>query len=202
VIDVVPGIRSLQVHFDGLGLDQQAMLAALIEAEERLGDLEDFTIPSRIVHLPLSWRDPATLETIQKYMGAVRDDAPWCPDNIEFIRRINGLPDTAAVENLIFEANYLVMGLGDVYLGAPVATPVDPRHRWSPPSTTRRAPGRRPMSWASAAPICASMAWKGRAATSCSAAPSRCGTPTARPTPLSKANPGCCASSTRSGSIR
>ncbi|MBB3357888.1 MULTISPECIES: urea carboxylase [unclassified Novosphingobium] len=145
VIDVVPGIRSLQVHFDGQSLDQQAMLAALVEAEERLGDLEDFTIPSRIVHLPLSWRDPATLETIQKYMGAVRDDAPWCPDNIEFIRRVNGLPDAAAVENLIFEANYLVMGLGDVYLGAPVATPVDPRHRlvttkynpartWTPPN--------------------------------------------------------------------
>jgi urea carboxylase len=78
-------------------------------------------------------------------MGAVRDDAPWCPDNIEFIRRINGLPDTAAVENLIFDANYLVLGLGDVYLGAPVATPVDPRHRlvttkynpartWTPPN--------------------------------------------------------------------
>ncbi|MDP3551208.1 MAG: urea carboxylase [Novosphingobium sp.] len=145
VIDIVPGIRSLQLHFDGEALDQAAALAALIAAEERLGDLEDFAIPSRIVHLPLSWRDPATLETIEKYMGAVRDDAPWCPDNIEFIRRINGLPDVAAVENLIFEASYLVMGLGDVYLGAPVATPVDPRHRlvttkynpartWTPPN--------------------------------------------------------------------
>lgn len=145
VIDIVPGIRSLQLHFDGIHLDQAAALAALIEAEERLGDLEDFAIPSRIVHLPLSWRDPATIETIEKYMSAVRDDAPWCPDNIEFIRRINGLPDVAAVENLIFEANYLVMGLGDVYLGAPVATPVDPRHRlvttkynpartWTPPN--------------------------------------------------------------------
>ncbi|MFY7838547.1 MAG: urea carboxylase [Novosphingobium sp.] len=145
VIDIVPGIRSLQLHFDGTALDQAAALAALIAAEERLGDLEDFAIPSRIVHLPLSWRDPATLETIEKYMGAVRDDAPWCPDNIEFIRRINGLPDAAAVENLIFEASYLVMGLGDVYLGAPVATPVDPRHRlvttkynpartWTPPN--------------------------------------------------------------------
>ncbi|CDO35144.1 urea carboxylase [Novosphingobium sp. KN65.2] len=145
IVDVVPGIRSLQVHFDGEVLNQETALAELIAAEERLGDLADFTIPSRIVHLPLSWRDPATLETIQKYMGAVRDDAPWCPDNIEFIRRINGLPDAAAVENLIFEANYLVMGLGDVYLGAPVATPVDPRHRlvttkynpartWTPPN--------------------------------------------------------------------
>ena len=145
VLDIVPGIRSLQLHFDGQALDQKSALAALMAAEERLGDLEDFSIPSRIVHLPLSWRDPATLETIEKYISGVRADAPWCPDNIEFIRRINGLPHVAAVENLIFEANYLVLGLGDVYLGAPVATPVDPRHRlvttkynpartWTPPN--------------------------------------------------------------------
>jgi urea carboxylase len=145
VIDIVPGIRSLQLHFDGNRLDQAGALAALLAADDRLGALEDFSIPSRIVHLPLSWRDPATIETIRKYMSAVRDDAPWCPDNIEFIRRINGLPDVAAVENIIWNANYLVLGLGDVYLGAPVATPVDPRHRlvttkynpartWTPPN--------------------------------------------------------------------
>jgi urea carboxylase len=33
------------------------------------------------------------------------------------------------VRRTVFGANYLVLGLGDVYLGAPVATPVDPRHR-------------------------------------------------------------------------
>jgi hypothetical protein len=33
------------------------------------------------------------------------------------------------VKRIVFEASYLVLGLGDVYLGAPVATPVDPRHR-------------------------------------------------------------------------
>ena len=30
---------------------------------------------------------------------------------------------------IVFDASYLVLGLGDVYLGAPVATPLDPRHR-------------------------------------------------------------------------
>jgi urea carboxylase len=33
------------------------------------------------------------------------------------------------VKRIFFDASYLVMGLGDVYLGAPVATPIDPRHR-------------------------------------------------------------------------
>jgi urea carboxylase len=64
-----------------------------------------------------------------KYQDLVRPNAPWCPDNIEFIRRINGLDSVKAVQNTIFDASYLVLGLGDVYLGAPVATPTDPRHR-------------------------------------------------------------------------
>ena len=145
MIDIVPGLRSLQLHFDGQAMDQNAALATLLAAEEQLGDLDDFETASRVVHLPLSWRDPATIETVEKYIAAVRDDAPWCPDNIEFIRRVNGLKDAKAVEDLIFDASYLVMGLGDVYLGAPVATPVDPRHRlvttkynpartWTPPN--------------------------------------------------------------------
>jgi urea carboxylase len=81
------------------------------------------------VHLPLSWDDPSTRLAIEKYMQSVRPDAPWCPSNIEFIRRINGLDSIDEVRRIVFEASYLVMGLGDVYLGAPVATPLDPRHR-------------------------------------------------------------------------
>jgi urea carboxylase len=59
----------------------------------------------------------------------VRKDAPWAPSNLEFIRRINGLESIDDVRRIVFDASYLVLGLGDVYLGAPVATPVDPRHR-------------------------------------------------------------------------
>ena len=145
ILDITPGIRSLQVHYDSRMLTQARLLAALTDAEARLGGLDDFEIPSRIVHLPLSWKDPAIYETIDKYMASVRDDAPWCPDNIEFIRRINGLKSEEDVRRIVFDARYLVMGLGDVYLGAPVATPVDPRHRlvttkynpartWTPPN--------------------------------------------------------------------
>jgi urea carboxylase len=66
---------------------------------------------------------------IAKYMQSVRADAPWCPSNIEFIRRVNGLDSIEDVRRILFEASYLVLGLGDVYLGAPVTTPLDPRHR-------------------------------------------------------------------------
>ncbi|HEY3431076.1 MAG TPA: urea carboxylase [Rhodocyclaceae bacterium] len=129
VLDLTPGIRSLQVHFDPRLVDQDVLIRKIVALEEALPNLDDMEVDSRIVHLPLSWDDPATKLAIEKYMQSVRPDAPWCPSNIEFIRRINGLASIEDVYKIVFEASYLVMGLGDVYLGAPVATPLDPRHR-------------------------------------------------------------------------
>ncbi len=129
ILDLTPGIRTLQIHFEPRELSQADLLARLLEAEADLPAIDDMQVPSRIVHLPLSWDDPATRLAIDKYQQSVRKDAPWCPSNIEFIRRINGLERIEDVKRIVFEASYLVMGLGDVYLGAPVATPMDPRHR-------------------------------------------------------------------------
>ncbi len=127
VIDLTPGIRSLQIHFDPARVSQARVLDCLCATLAGLTSTR-MRLPSRIVHLPLSWDDPATQLATERYKS-VRADAPWCPDNIEFIRRINGLESREAVRDIVFGASYLVMGLGDVYLGAPVATPLDPRHR-------------------------------------------------------------------------
>ncbi|KAA1174115.1 urea carboxylase [Marinobacter salinexigens] len=129
ILEMTPGIRSLQVHYDSLRLDQSALIELLIGAEQALSEQPDWDVPARVVHLPLSWDDEACQTAIQKYMQSVRKDAPWCPSNLEFIRRINGLDSIDDVKKTVFDASYLVMGLGDVYLGAPVATPMDPRHR-------------------------------------------------------------------------
>lgn len=129
IIDLTPGIRSLQIHFDSLVLDQKALLALLQQAESELPDVTEMEVPSRTVYLPLAWEDSQTQLATERYMQTVRPDAPWCPDNVEFIRRINGLKSKQAVKDVVYSTNYLVMGLGDVYLGAPVATPLDPRHR-------------------------------------------------------------------------
>ena len=129
VIDLTPGIRSLQVHYQPETLPIDTLLRTVEDAWEKVCSARDLQVPSRIVHLPLSWDDPACQLAIQKYMTTVRKDAPWCPSNLEFIRRINDLPNLDEVYRTVFEASYLVMGLGDVYLGAPVATPLDPRHR-------------------------------------------------------------------------
>jgi len=142
VIDLTPGVRSLQLHFDGRNLSRNRLLSAVETALAELPPPDDLEVPTRTVHLPLSWE---VHETVRRYMNGVRADAPWCPSNVEFIRRINGLSSIEEVNRIVFNASYLVLGLGDVYLGAPVATPLDPRHRlvttkynpartWTPPN--------------------------------------------------------------------
>jgi urea carboxylase len=139
IIDLTPGIRSLQVHFDPAHISRDALWDRIRKGILELPPLEEIEVPTRIVHLPLSWDDPSTQEAIRRYMQSVRPDAPWCPSNLEFIRRINGLESIDEVYQKFFSASYLVMGLGDVYLGAPVATPLDPRHRMV---TTKYNPAR------------------------------------------------------------
>jgi urea carboxylase len=129
LVDLTPGIRSLQIHYDPPKLPLSRLVTIVEEATARLATLDGVRVPSRVVHLPLSWDDPQTRLAIEKYVQSVRADAPWAPSNIEFIRRINGLGSEEDVKRIVFDASYLVLGLGDVYLGAPVATPVDPRHR-------------------------------------------------------------------------
>ncbi|MGB7363335.1 MAG: 5-oxoprolinase/urea amidolyase family protein [Rhodococcus sp. (in: high G+C Gram-positive bacteria)] len=127
--DLTPGIRSLQVKVDPDVLPTGKLLDLLLDVESSLPDTSELVVPSRQVRLPLSWDDPSTREAIERYMHGVRSDAPWCPWNIEFIRRMNGLNSVDDVYDTVFDADYMVLGLGDVYLGAPVATPLDPRHR-------------------------------------------------------------------------
>jgi urea carboxylase len=129
IVEMTPGVRSLQLHYDSARLRLGALLSLVRETEDELSGIEALEVPSRIVHLPLSWNDEACQLAVEKYMQSVRRDAPWCPDNLEFIRRINGLDSIDQVKRIVFDASYVVMGLGDVYLGAPLATPLDPRHR-------------------------------------------------------------------------
>ncbi len=139
VTDLTPGVRSLHVQFDPDIVREAALLRAIVRIHAELPAPDDIVVAARTVYLPLAWRHSQAQTAVDRYATSVREDAPWCPDNIEFIRRINGLPDENAVRDIVTSASYLVLGLGDVYMGAPVAVPIDPRHRLV---TTKYSPAR------------------------------------------------------------
>ncbi|MDO8345047.1 MAG: carboxyltransferase domain-containing protein, partial [Cellvibrio sp.] len=129
VIELSPGVRSLQINYDSRVVHQRDLINQLLVIEETLGDARDIKVPSRVVYMPMAFEDSATLDAVSRYRQSVRDTAPWLPSNTEFMRRINGLDSVDQVKQILFETSYMVLGLGDVYLGAPCAVPVDPRHR-------------------------------------------------------------------------
>jgi len=129
ILELSPGVRSLQVNYDSRVIPQRRLMDALLAAEQRLAPVDQMQVPTRIVRLPMAWQDSATLDAVARYRQSVRDTAPWLPSNVEFMRRINGLDTVEQVRDIVFSTSYLVLGLGDVYLGAPCAVPLDPRHR-------------------------------------------------------------------------
>lgn len=114
IVDLTPGVCCLQIQVDGWELTPDRLQELLVELEPSLGPLGEATAPGRIVHLPLCWEDPSTL-------GA------------------NGPESIEEVKNTILGASYVVVGVGEVYPGSPIATPLDPRHRLVAP---RYQPGR------------------------------------------------------------
>jgi urea carboxylase len=140
VTETVEGVRSLLVKVDPAHLPLAGLAEILSDLALAVPDPETVTLSVREVELPIALDHPEAHEAMARYARAVRPDAPWCPDNVEFIRRINDLAERTDVFDIVTGATYLVVGLGDVYLGAPVAVPIDPRHRlvttkYDPPRT-------------------------------------------------------------------
>lgn len=129
LFELSPGVRSLQLRYDALTFSQDQLVDFLLALEDQLPPSDQLKVRSRVVHLPMAFEDSATLDAVDKYRQSVRDTAPWLPNNVDFMQRINGLDSREQVREVLYQARYMVLGLGDVYLGAPCAVPLDPRHR-------------------------------------------------------------------------
>jgi urea carboxylase len=70
---------------------------------------------------------------MDKYRQSVRSEAPYLPDNAEFVARCNALDSVEQAFDYLQKTQIMVIGLGDVYLGAPCALPLDPRYRLEAP---------------------------------------------------------------------
>jgi urea carboxylase len=136
----VEGVRSLLLGFDPISVDPEKLAEQVGDAWLATPDPTGVELPVREVTMPICFDDPDAHEAMHRYQRGVRPDAPWCPDNVEFIRRVNGLTSRDEVFEIVQQATYLVIGLGDVYLGAPLAVPLNPVHRlvttkYDPPRT-------------------------------------------------------------------
>lgn len=144
IVEMSQGVRSVLIQYDGLKIDQKTLISTLIAYESEVIFSNRWTVPSKVVHLPMAFEDKQTLDAVKRYRETIRSTAPWLPNNVDFIANINGITHKD-VQSMLYTARFLVLGLGDVFLGAPCAVPLDPRQRFLGskynPSRTFTPPG-------------------------------------------------------------
>ncbi|VEU22249.1 DEKNAAC103246 [Brettanomyces naardenensis] len=129
IVEMSQGVRSVLVKFDGKLIDQSTLVETLVAYEAEVAFSNKWTVPSKVIHLPMAFEDKKTLGAVDRYRETIRSTAPWLPNNVDFIAQINGLSHSD-VKDMLYSARFLVLGLGDVFLGAPCAVPLDPRQRF------------------------------------------------------------------------
>ncbi|KAK7208347.1 hypothetical protein BZA70DRAFT_273505 [Myxozyma melibiosi] len=129
IVEMSPGVRSVLIQYNGLETTQSELIKVLTSYESEFILSDNWQVPSRVIRLPLAFEDSATLAAVDRYRETIRSSAPWLPNNVDFLQQVNHLESRDIVRDILYEAKFLVLGLGDVFLGAPCAVPLDPRHR-------------------------------------------------------------------------
>lgn len=129
VVETVPAVRSILIHYDGRTLAPRRLVDALIALEREVPAGDDLVIPSRRVTLPIAFVDRWTRDDIERYVKFVRKDAPNVIDghNIEYIARYNGLDGVEQVIETICATAWWNASIG-FWPGLPFMFPLDPRH--------------------------------------------------------------------------
>lgn len=134
---------SLLVYFEPsiITQDQAVKEFLLLEATLPRGGVT--RLPSRIIHLPALFDPPECQEAVDRYMVLQRPYASYLPDNVDFIRRSNGLKTREDVKKAYFETPHLVNAVGWL-MGLPIYNVIDPRcqlnvPKYNPARTWTRA---------------------------------------------------------------
>lgn len=128
----VPDNISALIYYDPRQITQNDAVQTLLSLEQDLPSLSAAKQPCRMIHLPAVFDGAECKRSIERYMALQRSKASYLPDNIDFIRRSNGLTTREKVKEALFETPMLVNAVGWL-MGLPVYIPIDPRFRLNVP---------------------------------------------------------------------
>lgn len=129
LVETVPALRSILIHYDSLRLPTRALVERLKALEAALPSGEGLKIKSRRVELPIAIRDRWTTADIERYVKFTRQDAPNVINghNIDYIAQYNGLKDAEEVVRFLCATEWWNACLG-FFPGLPFMFPMDPRY--------------------------------------------------------------------------
>jgi biotin-dependent carboxylase-like uncharacterized protein len=124
---------SITICYDGARLPRDKLVKHLQFLEDQIGDLSKAKVPCRRFKLPLSFESKEQTAATKRYMETLRPQAPYLPDNLDFVARNNAFTAEQLKHNMLNgELMAVVVGF---FCGNTVSLPVDPRQRMSCPKT-------------------------------------------------------------------
>ncbi|KAF4121458.1 urea carboxylase [Geosmithia morbida] len=123
---LTPHVGSVMIEYDPLEITQGSLLKLVDGIEGSVETRLDISIPCREIRLPLVMDHPAVQECIRKYIATTRSKAAYLPDNLDFIRKCNGLASKRDAFEMLTKTEYLVAAVGFL-CGAPMLFPLSPK---------------------------------------------------------------------------
>lgn len=127
-----PHTMSVFVNYDPRIISQTEAVARIVQIEQALSD--SLTITGKVYYLPMVFDPEENKIATQRYIETQRPYATYLPDNIDFIRRNNGLESRDHVLAAVDNNPFLVLASSG-YMGLPVMISIDPRKRLVVPKT-------------------------------------------------------------------
>lgn len=123
---LTPHVSSVMIEYDPLEISQQHLLNRVNEIHSAIDAAVNVPISCREVRLPLVMDHPEIEQCIRRYMETIRNNAVYLPDNVEYIRKNNGLSTRREVFDVMLETEFVVPAVG-FYCGAPMFFPLSPK---------------------------------------------------------------------------
>ncbi|KAK5174874.1 uncharacterized protein LTR77_000010 [Saxophila tyrrhenica] len=127
-----PHTMTVLINYDPAVASQTNATSVLVEMEAALSD--SLTFHGTKYYLPMVFDPEENKIATQRYMETLRPYATYLPDNIDFIRRNNGLESRDDVLAAVERNPFLVLAASG-YMGLPVMISIDPRKRLTVPKT-------------------------------------------------------------------
>lgn len=131
LVTTVGCCTSITLCYDGAKVPRDHLIKHLQTLEEQIGDLSMAKVPCRRFRLPLTFESQEQFEATKRYMETQRPQAPYLPDNLDFVAKNNAFTAEQLKHNML-NGDLMAVVVG-FFCGNTVSLPVDPRHRMACP---------------------------------------------------------------------
>jgi urea carboxylase len=129
LIETVPALRSLLVHFDPAVLPPAALDDHVAWIDDKVPATSDLAIPGRLIRLPIAFNDSSCMEACRRHLEAVKPATPQNIDesgNVNYTVAYNGLDGPEHLYSEVLGTEWWNAFVG-FFPGLPFLFPLDSR---------------------------------------------------------------------------